>query len=102
MQVSKAFRVGFLRQSAVHEIDTFVPVQKQYEMMKTILLIYEKSLILIEKGIPISAILETGILAEYEELKFNIKNDELEKFEDYHVSVKNRLKKLEELYKQHI
>ncbi len=102
LQVSKAFRVGFLRQSAVHEIDTFVPVQKQFQMMQTILLIYEKSLQLIEKGIPISEILETGILAEYEELKFKIKNDELDKFEEYNIFVKNRLKKLEELYKEHI
>ena len=102
LQISKSFRVGFLQQSAIHEIDTFVPVKKQYEMLRTILMIYEKSLKLIEKGIPISEIMNTGILAEYEELKFQIKNDELEKFEDYHVSVKNRLKKLEEAYKQHI
>lgn len=102
LQVSKAFRVGFLRQSAMHEIDTFVPIQKQYEMLKTILLIYERSLRLIEKGIPISQILQTGIFEEYEELKFNIKNEELEKFEAYNVSVKNRLKKLEEGYQQHL
>ena len=102
LQISKSFRVGFLQQSAIHEIDTFVPVKKQYEMLRTILMIYEKSLKLIEKGIPISEIMNTGILAEYEQLKFQIKNDELEKFEDYHVSVKNRLKKLEEAYKQHI
>lgn len=102
LQVSKAFRVGFLQQSALHEIDTFVPVQKQFEMMKTILLIYERALRLIEKGIPISEIMEIGILAEYETLKFKIKNDELDKFEEYNVSVKNRLKKLEEAYKQHI
>ncbi len=102
LQISKSFRVGFLQQSAIHEIDTFVPVKKQYEMLRTILMIYEKSLKLIEKGIPISEIMNTGILAEYEQLKFQIKNDELEKFEDYHISVKNRLKKLEEAYKQHI
>lgn len=102
LQVSKAFRIGFLQQSALNEIDTYVPVKKQYEMMKTILLIYEKALKLIEKGIPISEIMGTGILAEYEELKFQIRNDELEKFEEYNVSVKNRLKKIEEAYKQHI
>ncbi len=59
LQVSKAFRVGFLQQSAMHEIDTFVPVKKQYEMMKTILLIYERAWGLIEKGIPISEIMAT-------------------------------------------
>lgn len=102
LQVAKAFRVGFLRQSAMHEIDTFVSVKKQYEMLKAILLIYDKSLKLIEKGIPISEILETNILSEYEELKFNINNDELEKFEEYNVSIKSRLKRVEEAYKQHI
>lgn len=102
LQISKAFRVGFLQQSAMHEIDTFVPMKKQYEMLQTILLIYERALKLIEKGIPISEILKTGILAEYEQLKFQIENDELEKFETYNISVKNRLKKLEESYEQHI
>ena len=102
LQISKAFRVGFLQQSAMHEIDTFVPMKKQYEMLQTIFLIYERALKLIEKGIPISEILKTGILAEYEQLKFQIGNDELQKFEEYNISVKNRLKKLEESYKQHI
>ena len=102
LQVAKSFRVGFLRQSAMHEVDTFVPIKKQYEMLKTILLIYERALKLIEKGIPISKILETGILSEYEELKFNIRNDEIQKFEQYNVSIKNRLKRLEDAYQQHI
>lgn len=102
LQVAKSFRIGFLRQSAVNEIDTFVPVKKQYEMLKTILLIYQKSLNLIEKGIPISEILQTGIFAEYEELKFKIKNDELEKFEQYNVSIKNKLNRIENAYQSHI
>ena len=102
LQVAKSFRIGFLRQSAVNEIDTFVPVKKQYEMLKTILLIYEKSLKLIEKGIPVSEILKTGILSEYEDLKFKIKNEELEKFEQYNVSIKNTLNHIENSYQPHI
>ena len=102
LKVARAFRIGFLQQSAFHDIDTYVPMQKQYEMMQTILLIYDRCLKLIDKGIAISEILETGIFKEYEELKFQISNDELEKFEEYNVSVKNRLKKIEENYQQHI
>ncbi len=102
LQVSRAFKVGFLQQSAMHEMDRYVPIKKQYEMLKTILLIYDRALKLTQKGIPISEIIETGILTEYENLKWKIKNEELEKFEDYNLSVKNRLKKLEESYKQHI
>lgn len=102
LQTAKSFRVGFLQQSALNEIDTYVPIQKQYEMMKTIILIYQRSLKLIEKGIPISEIVKIGIFEEYENLKFQIKNDEIEKIDTYNVSIKNRLKKLEESYKQHL
>lgn len=102
IQVAKAFRVGFLQQSALHEIDTYVPIKKQYEMMKTILLIYQRASKLIEKGIPISEIINTGILSEYENLKFNVSNDELEKIEQFNLLIKNSLKKIEDSYKQHI
>ena len=66
------------------------------------MLIYDRALKLINKGIPISEIKKTGILSEYNELKYNVKNTEIEKIDDFDVSIKNRLKKLEEEYREHI
>ena len=71
-------------------------------MMETIILIYERALKLIKKGIPISEIKKTGILEQYEDLKYQVKNDEIEKIEDFNVQIKNKLKKLEEEYKEHV
>lgn len=102
LEVAKAIRVGFLQQSAFNEIDTSVPLEKQYEMMNTILLIYKNSLKLIEKGIPISKIKELGIFEEYIKIKFIIKNDEISEFNKFNKSVKEKLKELEKTYENHI
>ncbi len=102
LEVASAIRIGFLQQSAINEIDTFVPIKKQFLMIKSIILIYERSLKLIEKGIPISAIKKTGILDDYKKIKFEIDNNHLEKFNDFEQKIKVELKKIEEEYKNHI
>ena len=102
LEVAEAIRIGFLRQNSFSDIDTAVSIQKQFKMMQTIILIYERAIKLISKGIPISEIKKTGLLDEYKELKNNVKNDELEKMDDFNLKIKNTLKKLEEEYKEHI
>ena len=77
-------------------------MEKQFKMMETIILIYDRALKLINKGIPISEIKKTGLLEEYNELKYNVKNDEIEKIDEFDVRIKNRLKKLEDEYREHI
>ena len=71
-------------------------------MMQTIILIYERALKLITKAIPISEIKKTGLLEEYQELKNTIRNDELKKLDEFDMKIKNKLKKLEDDYKEHI
>ena len=102
LEVAKAIRVGFLQQSAFNDTDTSVPLEKQFEMMSSILIIYKNSLKLIQKGIPISKVKELGIFEEYVKLKFTIKNDEITKFNEFNKSVKDRLKQLEKTYENHI
>ncbi len=102
LEVAKTIRVGFLQQSAFNDTDTSVPLEKQFEMMNSILIIYKNSLKLIQKGIPISKVKELGIFEEYVKLKFTIKNDEISKFNEFNKSVKDRLKQLEKTYENHI
>ena len=102
LEIASSIRIGFLQQSALNEIDTAVPIKKQYLMLKAIILIYERALKLIEKGIPISVIKNTGLLDEYKKLKFEIANNELERFDDFELKVKTELKKVQEQYKNHI
>ena len=104
LETCKAIRMGFLQQSALNEIDTSIPIKKQFKMMESILVIYDNSMKLIEKLIPISKIKELGFFEEYIKLKFNIGNEssELEKFKEFNKKVKQELRKLEEEYKPHM
>lgn len=102
LEVAKAIRVGFLQQNAMSDIDSQVPLIKQYKMMQTIILLYERALKLIEKRIPLSEIKKLGFFEEYVKLKMNVANDDLGKFSKLNSRIKNRLKKLEDEYVEHI
>jgi len=102
LETCRAIRLGFLQQSATNENDTYVPIEKQYKMMRAILNLYNLSLKLIEKGIPISRIKEIGLFEEYIKLKFNIRNNMLYKFNEFNQKVELELKSVEEEYKEHI
>lgn len=102
LETCRAIRIGFLQQSALNETDTSVPLEKQFKMMEAILNLYNNSLKIIEKSIPISKIKELGFFEEYMKLKFNIKNDELGKFKEFNTRMKEAFRNLEEEYKPHI
>lgn len=102
LEVAKAIRVGFLQQNAMSDIDSQVPLIKQYKMMQTIILLYERALKLIEKRIPLSEIRKLGFFEEYVKLKMNVANDDLGKFSELNSRIKNRLKRLEDEYVEHI
>ena len=102
LEVAKAIRVGFLQQNAMSDIDSQVPLIKQYKMMQTIILLYERALKLIEKRIPLSEIKKLGFFEEYVKLKMNVANDDLGKFSELNSRIKNRLKKLEDEYVEHV
>lgn len=102
LEVAKAIRVGFLQQNAMSDIDSQVPLVKQYKMMQTIILLYERALKLIEKRIPLSEIKKLGFFEEYVKLKMNVANDDLGKFSELNSRIKNRLKRLEDEYVEHI
>ena len=101
LETCRAIRLGFLQQSAMNEIDTYVPIKKQFRMMKSILNLYKESLKLIEIGIPISRIKELGLFEEYVKLKFNIEDENLYKFDNYDKKVKELLNNLDDEYKEH-
>ena len=102
LEVASSIRIGFLQQNSFNDIDTSVPIEKQFKMMETIILIYDRALKLINKGIPISEIKKTGLFEEYNELKYNVRNDEIGKIDEFDVRIKNGLKKLEDEYREHI
>ncbi len=96
---AKLLRQGFLQQNAMNDIDTYAPLEKQYAMMKMLLTLYDKSLTLIKQGIPLSQITKTGTFDEASRIKFEIRNDELSKFEVITDKLCKKLSELEESYR---
>lgn len=98
IEIARVIRVGFLQQNAFHKDDTFVPLEKQKFMMKTILYLYKKSKQLISASIPIARIMETGLFDKLIKMKYDIPNDNLDMFESY---IKQINKTFESILKLH-
>ena len=82
LEIAKVIRTGFLQQNAYHPSDTYVPIKKQFLMMETILHLEDKCREIISKSLPMSVISKSRITDKVVNMKYNISNDELEKFED--------------------
>ena len=93
IEIAKVIRVGFLQQNAFHKDDAYVTLEKQRQMMKAILYLYDHTSILIEKGIPISNVLSTGIFDRLSRMKYDIPNDQLELFDKYYKEIDEKLAK---------
>jgi len=83
IQIGKTIREGFLQQNAFHPEDTYVPMKKQLKMMDVMLYLYQKSKELIENGRDIDSLLNTGIFEKVIKIKYDVKNNELEKIDKY-------------------
>ena len=80
IEIARVIRVGFLQQNAFHKDDTFVPIEKQYEMLKIILYLYHRSQEVVARQIPISRLLATGLFDKLVKMKYDIPNDDLGAF----------------------
>lgn len=89
LDISRVIKVGFLQQNAFHKIDTFVPIEKQFEMMKTIDLLYESAKKAVNKGIPIALVKDDKLFARVINMKYDIENDALNKFVELNASIKD-------------
>ena len=83
IEVARVIRTGFLQQNAYHADDTYVPLSKQYDMMKTAIHLYEKAKALLNLSVPISRLSESGIFDKLTKMKYDIPNDKPEMFAEY-------------------
>ena len=91
IEIAKVIRVGFLQQNAFHKDDTYVPLEKQRQMMKVILYLNDKASELVSRNIPISNIISTGIFDRLARIKYDIPNDKLELFDNYYKEIDEKL-----------
>lgn len=91
IEIARVIRVGFLQQNAYHKDDTYVPLLKQLKMMEVILYLYFQARSLVIKEIPVSSITETGLFDSVVKMKYDIPNDQLERFNEYYKEIDQKL-----------
>jgi len=101
LETAKVIRTGFLQQNAMDDTDCFVPIHKQYMMMKSILMLHEKARELIANQIPISQLREAGVFDRVSRMKYEIPNDESgkQKIEEICSETDAKLRAIEERYR---
>lgn len=95
LEISKVIKIGFLQQNAFHEVDTYVPLKKQFEMLKTIDLLYERGLQSIKQGIPISQVRNGELYGDIIKMKYTVPNEDLSKLEELKDQINDYYNKLE-------
>ena len=98
LDIAKVIRVGFLQQDALAPVDAYVSPEKQFQMMKLILRLYERTKELIAMQIPASQIRESGVYELVTKVKFEIPNNECERFEAVWQEVGRKLSAIEKRY----
>ncbi len=81
LEITKLIRLGFLQQNAFHDVDTFVPLIKQFKMLDTILYLYQRAKQLVAFNIPVSRLRQTGVFDEVVKMRYSIDNASLEPFD---------------------
>ena len=77
LETSKSVREDFLHQNAFHKIDTFTPLDKQFEMIKLILHFHQAGLAAIDNGVDTSEIFALGVREEIARCKY-LENEKVE------------------------
>ncbi|MHC4638069.1 MAG: V-type ATP synthase subunit A [Planctomycetota bacterium] len=94
LDTSRSIREDYLHQNAFHKVDTFTALDKQYEMLKTILYFHKQALAAIEAGADTTEIFKLPVKEEIARAKY-IPQEEIEKIAKIRDTIDEQMKKLQ-------
>ncbi|RBP42775.1 V-type ATP synthase subunit A [Garciella nitratireducens] len=98
LEIAKLIKIGFLQQNAFHELDTYVPLEKQYQMLKIIDYLYEKCKKVLKLNVPISQIKNSEIFGEILKMKYTVPNEDFSKINEIEEMIDRYYDNLEKKY----
>lgn len=101
IEVSRLIKNGFLQQNALHKEDTYVPLEKQYLMLQTIDILYERAKKAVKSGIAISQVRNDAIFSSVVKMKYNIPNDDFSGFKKLKEDIDEFYDGLEKKYEEY-
>lgn len=100
LEIARLVKIGYLQQNAYHKDDTYVPLNKQYRMLKTINLFYKEAREALKRRIPISKIKSALIFNMLMKMKYTIPNNYGNEFEKMEFEIKNYFNELTKVYEE--
>jgi len=100
LETARSIREDFLHQNALHEVDTYTSLYKQYLMLKNIMNFHNTALKLIEEGYPLEDILRMPEREKIARMKF-IPEDRIKELEDLLLEVAQKLRGIKEGTKEY-
>jgi len=93
LETARSIREDFLHQNAYHEVDTFTPMAKQYEMLQTILHFHNQALAAIDRAVDTDEIFKLSVREEIARAKY-IPHDRTEKIAQIRSTIEQQMKEL--------
>lgn len=93
LEVAKSIREDFLHQNAFHDVDTYTSLEKQYRMLRLVMLFYTEAQKAIEEGAIFSEIENLPIREKIARAKY-IDEDKLEEFDKIEKELKNQINQI--------
>jgi V/A-type H+-transporting ATPase subunit A len=94
LETARSIREDFLHQNAFHEIDTFTTMDKQYEMLKTVLHFHKQALAAIETGVDTADIFKLQVREEIGRAKY-IHQDQIDEIGKIREKIDKQIKQLQ-------
>ncbi|ADL08459.1 V-type ATP synthase subunit A [Thermosediminibacter oceani] len=93
LEIARVLKMAYLQQNAYHKEDSYVPLDRQYTMLKVIDRLYERALSSVKKGIPIAKVKNEKIFNDVIMMKYTLNFDELIKqIDEYFDSLESMYK----------
>jgi V/A-type H+-transporting ATPase subunit A len=101
LEVARSIREDFLHQNALHEVDTFSSLKKQYLMLKNIINFYRQGSKAIDMGIDLGDILKIPEREKIAQMKY-IPENEIYKLEELIELVEKRIMDIKEGVREYV
>jgi len=90
LETARSIREDFLHQNSFHEVDTYASLEKQYKMMKLIMLFHQEALRAIDRGADLQEILELGVREQIARARYIVEED-LAQFEKIEAAIREQI-----------
>jgi V/A-type H+-transporting ATPase subunit A len=94
LETARSIREDFLHQNAFHDVDTFTSMNKQFEMLKTVLAFYKRALEAVDAGIETAEIFKLAVREEIARAKY-IPESDIDKITKIRETIDEQMKQLQ-------